>query len=194
MCPVRGRKHTGRGSVRSSDSRTRLQRKRKHRSVHPETGGTRKARWPLQEPDVPPGGWGSASLRGSCPPPPEFQLSLAPLASLLQHLARLVLWLGRLPPPKSSLLSLQTQEKSQPLRRLRCTVPLTQHCLQSFFFCFFNWSRVELQHYVIFRCTVQWFSMFTDYTPSTVITRSCNNSPLWYQLACSLYLWVCFIH
>ena len=39
------------------------------------------------------------------------------------------------------------------------------------FFFFLNWSIVNLQYCISFRCTTQWFNTFIDYTPLKVITK-----------------------
>ena len=47
---------------------------------------------------------------------------------------------------------------------------------------FFYWSIADLQHYISFRCTTQWFKTFTDYTRFVVIIK------YWlYSLCCTIY-------
>ena len=36
---------------------------------------------------------------------------------------------------------------------------------------YFKWSIIDLQYYMSFRITAEWFSTFTDYTQLKVITR-----------------------
>jgi len=49
-----------------------------------------------------------------------------------------------------------------------CPPPLSKEGL----YFFFNWSIVDLQYYINFRCATQWFSIFIDYTPLKVIMGS----------------------
>ena len=105
-----------------------------------------------------------------------FRPRAAEYSGLIRHWKpRRSVNLGQIHPPASGTVTSGRGEPAASCGKPTALAPELGSFMPCFFslsfFFFFNWSIVDLQYYISFRCTAQWFNIFTDNTLLKVFTR-----------------------